>query len=530
MGLQSAFFLTTFAVLIIASVANPFWGVLAYMAHYYVWPEKQWWGEMLAAAEIRVSLTVSAVMIVSTVAHWSRLRNRLVGPLFHSQELLFWAYISVIGLAEVWGLPQDVYYQPTVNPLDKMIKIGIFSFLLTHIVVTKIELERYLWFVMIVGGAYLGYLAYTLPATHFVKGRLEGVGGPDFTDSNFAAAHFVVMGILATMLLLKSKTWMARIVCSPFRRPDRQRPDSHALRGAFVGVITAGLAGVVMVDRKIRKHLLWAVPIVLIGCYSLTDDLFWERISTMFVAPEELDASSESRLEFWKVATQIFFDHPLGIGPGRFYGVIGDYRPEYAGRDTHSLYFRTLAELGIFGITALLAMIGNSFWVLHRCKKKARNLLGSPDCAFHRHRPAVDDHCLHHFGVNDDDDLLRGVLSRFAFARLPRTVDRSCGSPQLARGPQRANSRLLGGPRPMAGGMQHGHPAALRLEMSEGDPVTMWKRAACQLDASLGHCSAKRSCAVRLDHARGVAELVHGRGRPAAGPAVQPADHGRRHL
>jgi O-antigen ligase len=99
----------------------------------------------------------------------------------------------------------------------------------------------------------------------------------------------------------------------------------------------------------------------------------------MFVAPEELDVSAESRIEFWKAATQIFLDHPLGIGPGRFFGVIGDYRPEYVGRDTHSLYFRTLAELGIFGITALLALIGNAFRVLRRCKKKALNLLHSTD-------------------------------------------------------------------------------------------------------------------------------------------------------
>jgi phosphatidylserine/phosphatidylglycerophosphate/cardiolipin synthase-like enzyme len=40
---------------------------------------------------------------------------------------------------------------------------------------------------------------------------------------------------------------------------------------------------------------------------------------------------------------------------------IGD---EYAGRDTHSLYFRTLAELGIPGIAVLLGMIFNAARVL----------------------------------------------------------------------------------------------------------------------------------------------------------------------
>ncbi|MEX2286548.1 MAG: O-antigen ligase family protein [Planctomycetaceae bacterium] len=463
MGLQSAFFLTAFAVLIVAAVVNPFWGIVAYMAHYYVWPEKQWWGELLASAQVRVSLTIGVVTIVSTVAHWARLRERLVGPLLHSQEVLFWSYIAVIGLTEIWGLPPDPIFQPSIHPLDKMLKIGIFSFMLTHIVTTKLDLERFLWFMLIVGGAYLGYLAYMLPASHFVKGRLEGVGGPDFSDSNFAAAHFVVMGILGAMLLLKSRTWSSRLICLVSGGLIANGLILTRSRGAFLGVIAAGAAAVVLVDRNIRKHLLWAVPVVAIGCYSLTDDLFWERIFTMFVTPEELDASAESRLEFWKVATQIFFDHPLGIGPGRFFGVIGDYQPEYAGRDAHSLYFRTLAELGIFGVATLLALIGNAFWVLRRCKKKAHNLLYSPDLI----STAIGLQLMIIAFVTAGLTMTMTYSEElFLVLLLPACLERAVDYAvvtNLRTNPLSGQVAFGGGPLHLPGEMHHGHPATLRV-------------------------------------------------------------------
>lgn len=379
MGIQSAFFMTAFAVLIVAAIFNPFWGILAYMGHYYIWPEKQWWGELLASSGLRVSLTISVVTGASVIIHWSKLKRKIVGSVFHSQEILFWSYIAVIALAEVWGHPADPFYMPSIHPLDKMFKIGIFSFMLTHVVTTRAEINKFLWFVLTVGGLYLGYLAHILPASHFVKGRLEGVGGPDFSDSNFAACHFVEMGIVGTVLLLKTRSWLGRFYCLFAGAFIANGLILTRSRGAFLGVMAAGAVGVVLVDRSIRKHVIWVVPLVAVGMYSLTDNSFWERIFTTFVAPEHLDESAESRIEFWKAATQIFADNPLGVGPGRFYQTIGDYRPEYAGRDTHSLYFRTLAELGLPGIIVLFSLIGNAFRVLRRCQKVALNQLHDPD-------------------------------------------------------------------------------------------------------------------------------------------------------
>ena len=41
-SLRFLVFGSLFAVATLASVFNPFWGILAYFGHYYLWPEHQW--------------------------------------------------------------------------------------------------------------------------------------------------------------------------------------------------------------------------------------------------------------------------------------------------------------------------------------------------------------------------------------------------------------------------------------------------------------------------------------------------------
>lgn len=65
----------------------------------------------------------------------------------------------------------------------------------------------------------------------------------------------------------------------------------------------------------------------------------------------ELDASAASRIDFWKLAWDYFLDYPLtGIGYHAFHHV------NPAGLDTHNMYVKQMAELGVFGILLFLAL------------------------------------------------------------------------------------------------------------------------------------------------------------------------------
>jgi hypothetical protein len=73
-----------------------------------------------------------------------------------------------------------------------------------------------------------------------------------------------------------------------------------------------------------------------------------------------LGSVDSNRYAYWRVALGTFADHPLkGIGSG---GFVVDWLRERdvldPTREPHSLYIGTLAELGLVGIAALLALLG----------------------------------------------------------------------------------------------------------------------------------------------------------------------------
>lgn len=65
---------------------------------------------------------------------------------------------------------------------------------------------------------------------------------------------------------------------------------------------------------------------------------------------EVRETSIQERIEVSRAGLQMFTAHPLlGVGPGNFPLVIGDYDPRYSSVYSHNTYLSVLAELGIAG-------------------------------------------------------------------------------------------------------------------------------------------------------------------------------------
>jgi O-antigen ligase len=80
-----------------------------------------------------------------------------------------------------------------------------------------------------------------------------------------------------------------------------------------------------------------------------------QRFTSVFADKEERDKSAESRLDLWQANFKVMMQHPLfGIGPHQWPVVAEEYGFE-KGKEGHSLWFQTGAELGIPGLVALLA-------------------------------------------------------------------------------------------------------------------------------------------------------------------------------
>jgi O-antigen ligase len=78
--------------------------------------------------------------------------------------------------------------------------------------------------------------------------------------------------------------------------------------------------------------------------------------------PSRLASVSSNRYEYWRVALGAFADDPLkGTGAGGFAVVWLEERPiRETVRDTHSIEFELLAELGLVGLLALALAIGGT--------------------------------------------------------------------------------------------------------------------------------------------------------------------------
>lgn len=139
-------------------------------------------------------------------------------------------------------------------------------------------------------------------------------------------------------------------------------------RGAFLGV-SAGFAALYLVEKKIRPWARYALA----GALAVI--LLWELLPTgrsllralgdlrLLNSQGELNASL-ARYALWSAAWGMFRDHPwTGVGPGNYASVFSHYfhggaiDGEILWGSAHNLYLHHLAERGLVGLTALLALL-----------------------------------------------------------------------------------------------------------------------------------------------------------------------------
>jgi O-antigen ligase len=244
--------------------------------------------------------------------------------------------------------------------------------IVTHVAVTKRDLSIVLW-AMMIGGLILGLEAYDTPRRSFVSGRLEGVGGPDFSDANRLAGYMVGLLPIIGVFFLHSG-WRGRAALFLAGGFVANTIVLTRCRGAVLGLAVASVVTLVLVPRVYRARLLLAMAVGMAGFLYLADDQFLHRSSTITADQEERDSSAQARFDLAVAGTKMAIRNPLGVGPGNFYQNVGKYDARYEGRDAHSTFTRCLGELGFPGLLLFLAILCSSFAGLRRVLKEAAHL------------------------------------------------------------------------------------------------------------------------------------------------------------
>lgn len=371
MSLKGLLFIGLFGLCAAAALVFPHVGVYGYIVDYCIHPASQWWGRPFATMGFRFSFILALATMIGMALHWKHLRFGQ-SALYPQEKTLF------LFLGLIWFLtlisPETVgRYTTTDHPSVKFAKIAVFSLMMTHVISDLKKLNGLFW-VLSSTALFLGIKAWSLPYGRFMRGRLEGIGGADFSEANFFGAFMAAMLPIIAVQFLSSKNWLLKLYALACGAFTANAVILCRSRGAFLGVAAGALAALFAAPKRHRKKIIVLLFVGLIGGAYLTDSVFIERILSISFKQEEMDTSTSSRIELWKAGARMLADNPLGIGPGNWYQTIIRYIPEYEGKDSHSTYVKCAVELGIPGILLFLLLIFQAYINLKRVHNEAQKL------------------------------------------------------------------------------------------------------------------------------------------------------------
>jgi O-antigen ligase len=139
-------------------------------------------------------------------------------------------------------------------------------------------------------------------------------------------------------------------------------------RGGMLGLVVSGIATFFLISKEPRHY--YAFLLALIVGLRLAGPAVTARFMSSFVSKEQRDASAESRIILWEACWDIMKSNPLfGVGPDNFPIVV----PAYGfnrGKEAHSLWFQTGAEVGFPGMFMLLGFYAYPMWRLFLIQRR----------------------------------------------------------------------------------------------------------------------------------------------------------------
>ena len=209
------------------------------------------------------------------------------------------------------------------------------------------------------GGSEVGFITDT--------GALVGRVTAGFGHPNALGGFLVLLVPLIAGAALLTRRWRLLFVGAAIL----------AVTGVYLTFSRGALLGLVAVPLVLlgfRRSLLVA-PLLLVLALTLTPDLLQERFATSSVQGPE----AATRVDIWRTAASIWAADPvLGAGPGSFperYATVRVPGKQYLPSTqfeppphAHNLGLQALAEQGIIGLAALLAVLSTAVLTLMRAR------------------------------------------------------------------------------------------------------------------------------------------------------------------
>jgi len=332
----------------VASLFYPLIGVMIYICFAIIEPPAMWYWSVPPGNYARI--VAIAALIGWTLKGFGDWRLGRAAPVFLALAgYLLWsaagiAFCSHPPVAQHFVIELAKVFLPFVAGLTLMQSVK--------------QVKQLAWVIVLSQG----YLAYEFNVSYYQGwNRVQQAGFAGLDNNSIAISMAAGVGFAFFLGLREKILWRKALafLCATL--------EAHVImfsfsRGGLLALIITGIVGFLLVPKKPMYYVVFALAVVL--GLRLAGPQVRERFATVFVDPEERDASASSRLEMWKDCLDVMRRKPImGCGPDHW-PIIA---PEYGwnrGKEAHSLWLQIGAELGIPGLGFLLAFYGICMWRL----------------------------------------------------------------------------------------------------------------------------------------------------------------------
>jgi probable O-glycosylation ligase (exosortase A-associated) len=343
------------------SLFRPFYGLLIYIAFSILRPESLWHWSVPAGNYSRiVAIALLLGWALNGFGNWRLGRSKAMLVCFAG--FWGWALVSTMTMA--------LFPDRGFAFLETMAKI-LLPFMVGITVIENLDQVKQLAWVM---AGSISYVAMEMNQSYYAGfNRLHqsGFGG---MDNNCMAIQFVsAVGLLFFLGFAATRWWQRLLAVGGVLFLVNAIMFSFSRGGLLSLIITGGVAFLLIPKRPIHYAALLAA--VAAG-FRLAGPQVVERFSTTFAEQDQLDSSASSRLELWGNCWDLMLREPLfGVGPDHFgHYAYTDFGWSY-GKEAHSIWFQTGAELGFIGVGLLLAFYLLCMWRLWPLTREQNTLV-----------------------------------------------------------------------------------------------------------------------------------------------------------
>jgi hypothetical protein len=354
---------------VLALARGPIFGLLAYVAVFYLNPPMRWWGQGVLE-DVRWSVVAAAVTLVALFIHR---KSRTPAPFFsHPVTIGFCLLLTWMGLQLFWVLDPDLH----LEVIEYYAKFLVAMYLVYSCIDSERNLRLFLW-AHVLGCFYFGWIVFTT----YTGGRFEEFGGAGLKDANEVALTMGTAAMVLGSLLLVERLYgrLVALGVAPFVLNGMVATVS---RSGFLALVLGGAAFNWFTPAKWRKLV---VPLSVLAAallLMLTTEAFWSRIQTIAMkgaVVEGVDTGAD-RIAQWKGQYRMFRNHPLGCGhhcttilsPSYFDSWVLDERAGV--RSSHNTFLSMLVDHGIPGGIGYMALLG---WIVVAATRLHRKLRGA---------------------------------------------------------------------------------------------------------------------------------------------------------